>query len=114
MKKDDYFVIVYRILAYLYECLKKGEKPSAEYLEHGTEAFPVNQIYWSCIVRSLQERGYIKGVHIIPVVGADDGVVEITPSVHITMEGVVFLQENSTFERVKKFLKEIKEIVPGI
>lgn len=34
MAKDDYFVVVYKILKYLYECLKKGEKPalSPEYI----------------------------------------------------------------------------------
>lgn len=26
MAKDDYHVIVYQILAYLYQCLKKGEQ----------------------------------------------------------------------------------------
>ena len=26
MAKDDYHVIVYQILAYLYQCLKKGKK----------------------------------------------------------------------------------------
>ena len=28
MAKDDYFVIVYRLLKYLYDCLKKSEKPN--------------------------------------------------------------------------------------
>ena len=32
MAQNDYFVIVYRILKYLYDCLKKGEKPEVEYL----------------------------------------------------------------------------------
>ena len=26
MAQNDYFVIVYQVLKYLYECLKKGEK----------------------------------------------------------------------------------------
>lgn len=29
MAQNDYFVIVYRVLKYLYDCLKKGEKPEA-------------------------------------------------------------------------------------
>ena len=32
MAKDDYFVIVYRLLKYLYDCLKKSSKPNAEVL----------------------------------------------------------------------------------
>lgn len=27
MARDDYFVIVYQLMKYLYECLKRGEKP---------------------------------------------------------------------------------------
>ena len=36
MAQNDYFVIVYRVLKYLYDCLKKGEKPEAEYLVAST------------------------------------------------------------------------------
>ena len=28
MAKDDYFVVMYKILAYLYQCLKDGVKPN--------------------------------------------------------------------------------------
>ncbi len=33
MARDDYHVIVYQILAYLYQCLKKGEAVEAAALE---------------------------------------------------------------------------------
>lgn len=36
MAQNDYFVIVYRVLKYLYDCLKKGEKPEVEYLVAST------------------------------------------------------------------------------
>lgn len=38
--KDDYFVLAYRLLSYLYGCLKAGEKPDWEYLDYGTKDFP--------------------------------------------------------------------------
>ena len=44
MAQNDYFVIVYRVLKYLYDCLKKGEKPEAEYLVASTYNIPEN--YW--------------------------------------------------------------------
>ena len=43
MSKDDYHVLAYRILAYLYECLKEGIRPSMEYLSCDTRAFPVGE-----------------------------------------------------------------------
>ena len=48
MAQNDYFVIVYRVLKYLYDCLKKGEKPEAEYLVASTYNIPEN--YWIYIV----------------------------------------------------------------
>jgi hypothetical protein len=32
----------------------------------------------------------------------------------ITMDGIEFMQENSAIARAKAFLKELKEIVPGL
>lgn len=42
MAKDDYFVIVYQVLKYLYECLKKGEQPESSYLRAGRYSIPEN------------------------------------------------------------------------
>lgn len=67
MAKDDYHVIVYRILAYLYACVKSGEPVDMEYLTYGTKAFPVNESYWSYIITTLAESGYVRGVCFIPV-----------------------------------------------
>ena len=51
MAQNDYFVIVYRVLKYLYDCLKKGEKPEAEYLVASTYNIPEN--YWIYILFKL-------------------------------------------------------------
>lgn len=34
MAQNDYFVIVYQVLKYLYECLKKGENQKRVTLQH--------------------------------------------------------------------------------
>lgn len=44
MKNDDYFVITYKILAYLYTKLKKGEPIEAEYLLHNGVLFNINYL----------------------------------------------------------------------
>ena len=43
MAQNDYFVIVYQVLKYLYECLKKGEKPEACYLT--ASAYNIHENY---------------------------------------------------------------------
>ena len=113
MSKDDYFVIICRVLAYLYECLKRGEEPSQEYLTYGSDAFPVNQKYWTYIMKNLQLSGYIDGVTIVGIAGAAKGV-KLTENLEITPSGIEYLQNNSTIEKAKKFLKTMKEICPGL
>lgn len=113
MKKDDYLVLICRILAYLYECVKNGETPDMEYLHWETEQFPVCQKYWTYIIRGLQSGGYIDGVEIVKIAGSAKGI-KVTPELEITPEGILYLQQNSALEKAKEFLKTLKEICPGI
>ena len=46
MAKDDYYVIVYKILAYLYMKLKSGETVEPEMLMYDGELFNINRKYW--------------------------------------------------------------------
>ena len=46
MAKDDYFVLVYKILKYLYKCLKSGTSIDFNYLAYETKDFPVHKEYF--------------------------------------------------------------------
>lgn len=113
MAKDDYHVLVYRILVYLYACLKKCEKPSLEYMKNDTDAFPVGFDYWQYIFRNLYSDGYIEGVVSVPVIG-DIKQVKVTDELMITPKGIEYLQENSSMKRAMNFLKELKATIPGM
>ena len=114
MAKDDYFVIAYRILAYLYECLKVGEQPDTGYIQAQSEVLDISQNYWEYIMRHLYEDGCIEGVLLIPVIGRDAPAVKVSRSVMITPKGIDFLQNNSAMGRAKEFLKTLKETIPGL
>ncbi len=62
MAKDDYFVLIYKILAYLYQALKSGENPDFEYLCYDTKAFPICESYWNYIFEMLLRDEYISGI----------------------------------------------------
>lgn len=110
MAKDDYFVIVYRILAYLYQCFKAGEAPDKEMF--GPEALGINNGYWANVIESIVNEGYITGVSTIPSLG---GIIGIrTDNIKITQKGIEFLQENSQMAKVREFLRTAKDIIPGI
>ncbi len=109
MAKNDYFVIAYRILSYLYECFKAGETPDVSMF--GPDALNISNGYWANVMESLYEDGYIKGIAMIPRIGGAPGVKLIDPK--ITSKGIEYLQDNSTMQKAKNFLKDIKDIVPG-
>lgn len=110
MAKDDYFVLVYRILTYLYACFKTGERPDTELF--GPDALGIGNGYWTNIMESLWSEGYLAGVSFLPMAGGIQGVKLL--NLKITQKGIEYLQENSMMGKVKAFLKEAKEIIPGI
>lgn len=67
MAKDDFHVIVYQILSYLYQCLKHGEMVDSARLGVESTYFKangqqLNQRYWAYIIYNLQRLGLIEGV----------------------------------------------------
>ena len=110
MKKDDFFVVSYKILAYLYEWLKAGEEP--DMAEISAEALGINEKYWHCIMRSQFEERRITGGKYAPSYVGGDFLGVKHPA--ITETGIAFLQDNSSISKAKKFLMDIKAMVPGI
>lgn len=109
MAKNDYFVIVYRILTYLYACFMAGEQPDVEMF--GPDALGINNGYWANVIQSISEEGYVKGVVPVPRIGGPPGIK--LSGIRITQKGIEYLQENSRMQKAADFLRTVKEIVPG-
>lgn len=112
MAKDDYHVIVYQILSYLYQCLKKGADVDERMIVHDGPLFRVNKRYWAYILYQLHRTGLTEGVTFITVDGMDYPLAAELRGIHITPNGIEYLCDNSFMEKAKSFLKEVKEIVP--
>ena len=56
MAKDDYHVIVFRMLKYLYHQLKDGLPPEPEMLMPDSKIFEINEYYWKYVLRSMMEE----------------------------------------------------------
>lgn len=111
MAKDDFFVIAYRIMAYLYACMKAGEAPRTD--ELSAERLGINERYHADIITSLYQKGYIDGVREIHLPGSIKPVYDISRP-RVTMDGIEWLQNNTTMAKAKEALKEIKATVPMI
>jgi len=114
MAKNDYFVLAYRVLSYLYACLKEGEPADWEYLNYNTKDFPIGEEYFRYLLEHLLLDEYIEGIVLISRVGTKAKGIKETDGISITPKGIEYLQENSTMKKAAEFLKSVKEIIPGL
>ena len=111
MAKDDYFVIVYQILSYLYVQLKKGQSIMPEMLFNDGPLMKINYNYWVYIIVNMVDQGFIRGIS-NPRSGNGYYIKDQLPNVEITPKGIDYLCDNSFIEKTKQYLKDIKDIVP--
>lgn len=117
MAKDDYFVIAYYLLKYLYSCLKQGIVPSENIIRLEDYICDVSEEYWIYVIANLQEDGYIRGASIaeIPILGKrKQRLVKSIVNIEITPKGIEHLHENSTLNKAYDALKQFKDIIPFI
>ena len=113
MAKDDYDVIVYQILAYLYTQLKNGDPVDPEMLQNKSILMDINERYWEYVLENLLKYGYIEGIKITKLWGNQKTVSELENCM-ITPTGIEYLCDNSFLQKAKEYLKDIKAIVPFV
>ena len=108
MSNNDMHVLIYKILKYLYECLKKGIHVDLAEFIRDCNLENVSEQYWQSVIEELDQHGYIKGVIIKST--KTQKIVLLKDNFGITLEGVEYLQENSMMSKVKDFLGSSYEI----
>lgn len=106
MAKDDYPVIVYQILSYLYAELKKGNKIDPDRISHENEYFMINEPYWEYIIVNLYKDGLIYGLTIKEakdVTGVTRISINGLDQCQITPKGIEYLTDNSFMQKAKEF-----------
>lgn len=111
MAQNDMYVVMYRILAYLYDCMKRGEVPERE--RYSAHALGVPEPYWSMVMSELVSHRFVADASVSRY---SDGsfMVFLGKNPYVTMEGVEFAQENSMMGKAKRFLQDAKSAVPFI
>ena len=104
MPKDDYNVLVYVILSYLYDCLKKGKEVDMELID--PEALDIPYSYWKMIFKNLDRQNLVEGIYVLTdkegtSVQVEEDELEITP------DGIEFLACNSTMRKVQDNLTKL-------
>jgi len=109
MAKDDYHVVVFRILKYLYQQLKKGLPVEPEMLLPDSKACKVNETYWRYIIISMQEKGLIKGLE----KGEGEPYAQLEAQlkdIQITPDGIDLLSDSKMSDKVDQLIKGILSI----
>ena len=102
MASDDFEVLAFKILSYLYRCMKVGKKVDIAALR---QLVGCNEAYFGAVVRSLQSKGYVEGF----AFDGFSGVVIDSPSLAvmsdpaITMDGAIYVGENSRMRKAADF-----------
>lgn len=104
MAKDDYFVLVYKLLEILYAMLKKGKVITDDELKELSDGLP--QEYWEYILKSLDKEGYITGI--IPIYSLNGNSIKII-NLQITPKGIEYLQDNSKMKKAKEAVKHLPQ-----
>ena len=111
MAKDDYHVIVFRILGYLYKQLKNGLRPDPEALRpDGKICNQIPETYWKYILENMQEEGLIRGLKKEEGQEEYNHLEEQTANIQITVKGIEQLCDSRMGERVDQLLKGILNI----
>lgn len=111
MTSADMEVIIYKLLKYVYECLKAGVEPN---FDKAKEVSGVsNDVYWLSVVNEVVESGFVRGVEVKDCIS---GPVVEASHVEITLKGAQFLANDSGMVKVANalgspFVEVIKKAV---
>lgn len=116
MAKDDYSVIVLKILGYLYGCLKEAVKPNNEALSPYSVLFRVkgkaiNEPYWNEILYMMTQEGLIEGLCFQGAWGPSRICFSDMENCRITPKGIHYLEENSSMKKAWQVLLDTKDIM---
>lgn len=111
MAKDDYYVIVYQVLSYLYQCLKKGIDIDPEMLTPA-RLFDINDRYWLYIFEHMQTDGLIEGFYKKEYI--NNQTAYDLANIQITPKGIGYLLDNNFIAKARQFLLDTKNIIPFI
>lgn len=104
MARDDYFVLVYKLLKILYTILKSGKAITNDELKDLSEGIPSD--YWKYILKTLNEEGYINGiVEVDTLIGNSIKIINL----QITPKGIEYLQDNSKMQKSAEFVKNLPQ-----
>ena len=114
MAKDDYHVIVYRVLVYLYACMKREILFDKSTFNAAVKKDVGSEEYFTDVLQMMQEDGLIRGLCFTRAWGGATILASDVRSAAITSKGIQYLQDNSMMAKVGKLLRESADIIASL
>lgn len=111
MAKDDYDVIVYRVLVYLYACMKRKIIFEEVTFQAAVRKNVDSDEYFVDILRMMQGEGLIEGLAFAAAWGGDYIMLGSHRDARITAKGIRYLKENAGMMRIGSAMKESADII---
>lgn len=115
MAKDDYDVLVFKILTYYYACLKRKVLFNQEVFDHAIiKSGDISDEYLADVLRMMQEEGLLQGLTFTKAWGEDYILASDLRDAKITPAGVHYLKENSTMQKIMKALVDAADTMGNL
>lgn len=114
MPKDDYEVIVFKILLYLYGVFKKEYLFQKEVFLKLIDADDLKEGYLESVIRMMANDELISGTKFLKAWGNEYVMTSELSEMEITSKGIAYLKDNKSMQRVKKFFLENVVAIAGL
>lgn len=114
MAKDDYDVIVYRVLVYLYACLKGKIMYNELTFKKATQYEETNPEYFVRVLYMMQSEKLITGLMFVSAWGNTKIIGNQLSDASITSSGIHYLKDNGNMKRLTKLFLSAADIISGL
>ncbi|MDO5015282.1 MAG: YjcQ family protein [Clostridia bacterium] len=110
MAKDDYDVIVFKILLYYYAVLKRKIVFEDATFEALIDKQDISKEYFTDVLHMMKEKGLIENLSFMNAWGGDLILVSDLKDIKITHDGVQYLKENEKMKKVKNLFLGVVDL----
>lgn len=114
MAKDDYDVIVYKVLLYLYAVLKRKISFDRRAFDALIERQDIAEEYFVDILRMMTAEELIEGAVFVRTWSTDYILISPLSQITITAKGIRYLKDNSAMKKVMESLRQIPGMVSDL
>lgn len=104
MAKDYYDVIVFKILTYLYACIKRKIVFDADIFDATISMKSIDENYFADVLKMMSEEGLIQGYAYKQAWGGNIIMLSDMGDLKITSAGIRYIEDNSKMQQIKEFL----------